>query len=36
MRTDELYDRLASVSIFKETPSQEKHKTSSAFKQQLN
>jgi hypothetical protein len=28
MRTDELYDRFASVFIFKETPSREKHKTS--------
>jgi hypothetical protein len=28
MRTDELYDRFASVFIIKETPSGEKHKTS--------
>jgi hypothetical protein len=28
MRTNELYDRFASVFIFKETPSREKHKTS--------
>jgi hypothetical protein len=28
MRTYELYDRFASVFIFKETPSREKHKTS--------
>ncbi len=28
MRTDELYDHFASVFIFKETPSREKHKTS--------
>jgi hypothetical protein len=28
MRTDELYDRFASVFIFKETSSREKHKTS--------
>ena len=28
MHTDELYDRFASVFIFKETPSREKHKTS--------
>jgi hypothetical protein len=28
MRTDELYDRFASVFLFKETPSREKHKTS--------
>jgi hypothetical protein len=28
MHTEELYDRFASVFIFKETPSREKHKTS--------
>jgi hypothetical protein len=28
IRTEELYDRFASVLIFKETPSREKHKTS--------
>ncbi len=28
MRTDELYDRFASVFIFKDTPSREKYKTS--------